>query len=62
MKKAYHIIWWNKKSGKESEDLDVMIISDSADKIFDIFRKTFPDHEINYITNIELMPSMVIVE
>ena len=60
MKKAYHIFWWNRKEGKESVDLDVMVITDSGTKIFDIFMREYPDHDINLITNIKLMTSTVI--
>lgn len=62
MKKAYHIFWWNKKDGKESEELDVIVISSSIDKVFTHFREAFPNHDINYITNVELMTSTVVLE
>jgi len=61
MVRAFHISWWNRKEGKESKDLETMIITDSIDKIFDIFRKEFPDCDPNLIQNIELMTSVVVV-
>lgn len=61
MLKAFHIMWWNKKDGKENQELDVMIITDSVDKVFDIFKKEFPDNDPNLIQNIEIMPASVVV-
>jgi len=61
MVRAFHIFWWNRKEGKESQDLDVLIITDSIDKVFDIFRKEFPEHDPNLIQNIEVMTSEVAV-
>ncbi len=61
MLKAFHIMWWNKKDGKENQELDVMIITDSVDKVFDIFKKEFPDNDPNLIQNIEIMPALVVV-
>lgn len=61
MVKAFHIFWWNRKDGKESQDLDALVITDSIDKVFDIFRKEFPDCDPNLIQNIELMTSEVVV-
>lgn len=54
-------MWWNRKAGKESQDLDVLIITDSIDKVFDIFRKEFPEHDPNLTQNIEVMTSEVAV-
>jgi hypothetical protein len=61
MKRAFHIFWWNKKDGKESQELDILIVTDSIDKVFDIFRKNFPDSDPNLIQNIELMTSTVVI-
>lgn len=61
MVRAFHIFWWNRKEGKESQDLDALIITDSIDKVFDIFRKEFADRDPNLIQNIELMTSEVVV-
>ena len=60
--KAYNIFWWNKKYGKESEELNALIVTDSVDKVFDLFKKNFPEHDVNFITNIELMTAVVVVE
>lgn len=38
-----------------------MIITDSVDKVFDIFKKEFPDNDPNLIQNIEIMPASVVV-
>jgi hypothetical protein len=62
MLKAFHVMWWNKKDGKESEDLDVVIITDSIGKVVDLFKKEFPDFDPNLITNLEVMMSKVVVE
>ena len=61
MLKAFHIMWWNKKDGRENQELDVMIITDSVDKVFVIFKKEFPDHDPNLIQNIEILPASVVV-
>lgn len=55
-------MWWNKKDGKESEDLDVVIITDSIGKVVDLFKKEFPEYDPNLITNLEVMMSKVVVE
>ena len=60
--KAYNIFWWNKKDGKESVELNALIVTDSVDKVFDLFKTNFPDYDVNFITNIELMTAVVVVE
>lgn len=62
MKKAVRMYWWNQKDGKESQDLDALIITDSIDNVFNIFRKEFPNRDPNLIQNIEVMTSIVALE
>jgi hypothetical protein len=61
MMRAYNVFWWNKKDGKESVDLNALIVTDSVDKVFDIFRQNFPDNDVELISNIELMTATVVV-
>jgi|MudIll2142460700_1097286.scaffolds.fasta_scaffold43818_2 hypothetical protein len=61
MMRAYNVFWWNKKDGKESVDLNALIVTDSVDKVFDIFRQNFPDNDVELISNIELMTATVVI-
>lgn len=61
MMRAYNIFWWNRKDGKESVDLNALVITDSVDKVFDIFKAEFPDYDVELISNIELMTAKVVI-
>lgn len=63
MKKAYRLFWWKKKECKgNDEDLEIIIITDSIDKVIDLFKRDFPEHNTAHITNIEVMSATVVVE
>lgn len=61
MKKAFRIIWWNQKDGKESVDMDVMVVAERIDDVISLFKKELPDYDTNGITNIEPLASKVIL-
>lgn len=61
MKKAFRIVWWNQKEGKESVDLDVLVVTEKIDDVVALFKKEYPNHDANNISNIEPMPSKVIL-
>lgn len=61
MMRTYNIYWWNRKEGTHSEEMNVIVVTDSFDKVLDIFRKGFPNNPVEFIQSIEPGTAKVII-
>lgn len=60
--KAFRLSWWNRRSGKENEELDVVIVAKSITDIFNLFQREYPAYNVEFIVHVETLSSGVVVE